>query len=182
MSTKQPHASEEAAAHESKPLKNLSWQSSAPPRPKAWTIFIATLASVFALTILAAITISTGYTLLIPPMAASMALVMGAPALPLSQPRNVIGGQAVSAAVGVLVGMAGSSLWLGALAGGLALGATMLTRTPHSPAAATAIIGVTTASPGWLFIALAAAGALILVLVGAVANKVNSVQYPTYLW
>ena len=182
-SSQHPYASQQAVKNdESNPAENPWWRSAAPPRPKIRTIFVATLASFVALTLLAAITASTGYMLLIPPMAASMALVMGAPKLPLSQPRNVIGGQTVSATVGVLTGMAGNSLWLGALAGGLALGAMMLTRTPHSPAAATAIIGVTTASSGLLFIGLAAVAALLLVLVGAAANTINSARYPTYIW
>lgn len=115
-------------------------------------------------------------------MAASMALVVGAPKLPLAQPRNVIGGQLVSALVGVLFGLAGDSLWLAAIAGGVALGAMMIARMPHSPAAATAIIGVTTGIPGWEFVALAGCAALVLVLIGLAGNRLNKVGYPTYVW
>ncbi|WP_293819111.1 HPP family protein [uncultured Corynebacterium sp.] len=114
-------------------------------------------------------------------MAASMALIMGVPNLPLAQPRNVIGGQTVSAVVGVLVGIFGDSLWLGALAGGLALGAMMVARMPHSPAAATAVLGVSVdTSIGFVVLALLAA--VVLVIVGLVGNKVNRTEYPTYVW
>ena len=111
-----------------------------------------------------------------------MALVVGAPKLPLAQPRNVIGGQIVSALVGVLVGLAGDSIWLAALAGGLALGAMMLVRMPHSPAAATAIIGVTTAVPGWEFVLLAGGAAVVLVGIGLMGNRANRTEYPIYVW
>ncbi|CAM5440330.1 hypothetical protein STANM309S_05000 [Streptomyces tanashiensis] len=78
--------------------------------------------------------------LLIPPLAASMALVAGTD-LPLSQPRSVLGGQLLSALTGFAVlAVAGPGLWGAAVAGGLALGVMMLARTPHSPAAATAVI------------------------------------------
>ena len=158
------------------------WQSSAPARPSARTVAIATTSSVIALVALAAITFISGEPLLIPPMAASMALVVGAPKLPLAQPRNVIGGQIVSALVGAIIGLAGHSIWLSAVAGGLALGAMMLLRMPHSPAAATAIIGVTTSVPGWEFVLLAGCAAVVLVVIGLAGNRANKTEYPVYVW
>lgn len=153
----------------------------APPRPPLRTITVATITSCIALAVLALLTVTTGYQWLIPPMAASMALVMGVPNLPLAQPRNVVGGQTLSAAVGVIVGLAGDSLWLGALAGGLALGAMMFARMPHSPAAATAILGVTVDN-GTCFVLLAFLSAAVLVLVGLLGNRTNGVDYPSYIW
>lgn len=164
------------------PAHKQWWATKAPARPKLTTIAIATLTSVIALTALAGLTELTSQLWLIPPMAASMALVMGAPQLPLSQPRNVVGGQTVSAVVGVAVSVLGDSLWLAALAGGLALGAMMLLQVPHSPAAATAVIGVSAADQWWLFILLAACSAIVLVLVGLIGNRANGAKYPVYLW
>lgn len=160
------------------------WSSYAPPRPALRTIVIALVSATIGLLALAALTKVTGNPFLIPPLAASMALVVGAPKLPLSQPRNVIGGQVVSAAVGGFVGLMGHSLWLGAVAGALALAAMMLCRVPHSPAAATAVIGATTATvPGWEFVFLAGAAAAVLVLVGVVGNRLNGTpEYPVYIW
>lgn len=155
--------------------------SQAPPRPPVRTIFVATLSSIFGLSTLALVASASGHPWLIPPMAASMALIMGAPQLPLSQPRNVIGGQGLSATVGVFVGLAGDSIWLAALAGGLALGAMMLCRMPHSPAAATAMIGVVTTDE-FQFVVLATFSAVVLVLVGTLGNRFNAARYPVYLW
>ena len=160
------------------------WRSSASPRPALRTVALALIAAALGLLGLAALTEVTGSPFLIPSMAASMALVVGAPKLPLSQPRNVIGGQIVSAAVGASVGLLGQSLWLGALAGALALAAMMLARVPHSPAAATAVIGTTaTTVPSWEFILLAGSAAAVLVLVGLVVNRLNGApEYPLYIW
>jgi len=74
-------------------------------------IAVETLASLVALVIVAALTAVTHDPWLIPPLAASMALVVGGAHFPLSQPRNVIGGHVMSAIVGVLAWvLAGGSL------------------------------------------------------------------------
>lgn len=146
-------------------------------------IAVETLASLVALGIVAALTAVTHDPWLIPPLAASMALVVGGAHFPLSQPRNVIGGHVMSAIVGVFVGMIGiDSLWAGALAGALALGTMKLLRLSHSPAAATAMIAVVPAIPRWEFVVLVGAAATILVVVGLVGNKINGAKYPHYWW
>jgi len=159
------------------------WATQAPPRPKPSTVLIATAASVAALVALVAVGRLTGEPLLIPPLAASMALVVGASNLPLGQPRNVIGGQLVSAATGfVVLAVLGQGQWSAAIAGGLALGAMMLLRVPHSPAAATAVIVAATAPRVVSFLALLAVATVILVLVGLAGNRFNKQQYPKYWW
>jgi HPP family protein len=130
------------------PSSSPWYVSSAPPRQKLPAIVVETIVSLVALGIVAGLTALTREPWLIPPLAASMALVIGGAHLPLSQPRNVIGGHIMSAIVGVLVGTIGiDALWSGALAGALALGVMKLTRMPHSPAAATAMIAVVPAIP-----------------------------------
>ncbi|PYC66577.1 HPP family protein+B94, partial [Streptomyces tateyamensis] len=95
--------------------------------------------SIGALLLLVGVGVVLRQPLLIPPLAASAALVHGAPALPISQPRNLVGGQLLSAVTGYAVlAVTGRGPWGAALAGGLALGAMLLARVPHSPAAATA--------------------------------------------
>lgn len=159
-------------------------RSAAPPGPDIRTIAVATATSAVALLALAGLTEVTSEPFLIPPLAASMALVAGAPKLPLAQPRNVIGGQFLSALVGVVVGFAlGNALWAAALAGALALGVMLAARMAHSPAAATAVIGTTgTAVAGWQFVLLTTASAALLVLVGVIGHRVNRTAYPAYLW
>ncbi|MFJ8044240.1 HPP family protein [Kitasatospora sp. NPDC096147] len=158
--------------------------SKAPARPALSAVTVGTAGSVAALVALVAIGVGLHQTVLIPPLAASAALVFGAPALPLSQPRSVIGGQLISALVGFLVlAVGGSSMWAAGVAGGLALGAMMLARTPHSPAAATAVIVVLTRPHPVTFLALLALATVVLVLVGIVAGRSGrTARYPSYWW
>lgn len=156
--------------------------SKAPPRPALGTLLIAVLTSSTALCALVLLGTLGGHVLLIPPMAASMALVAGAPALPLSQPRNVVGGQAISALVGVLIGSVDHSPWAGAVAGAVALGAMLATRTSHSPAAATAVIGALAVDGHVSFVICAALAAIILVAAGWIRAKMARSEYPVYWW
>lgn len=164
------------------PLARLAGRAPAPPGPRV--LLVATATSVTALLTLAALAVVLDVPLLIPPLAASMALVTGAPALPLAQPRSVVGGQLLSALTGFAVlAVAGSSAWGAAVAGGLALGVMMLARTPHSPAAATAVIVVAQSPEPALFLVLLAAASTVLVLVGVAVGRLRATtDYPTYWW
>lgn len=152
-----------------------------PARPRPQVVALATAVSVVALLVLVAVGAVLHEPLLIPPLAASMALVAGAPDLPLSQPRSVVGGQVLSALTGFAVlAVAGPGVWGGAVAGGLALGVMMLARTPHSPAAATAVI-VTVENPPFLaFLGLLALAGLLLVAVGLAGARATGRAYPAY--
>jgi CBS-domain-containing membrane protein len=173
----------EVAEQSSGPTRTPWYVSGAPPRQRLRVIVVETVASLAALALVATLTVVTHDPWLIPPFAASMALVVGGAHFPLSQPRNVIGGHLASSIVGVLVGLIGMDApWAGALAGALALGAMKLLRMSHSPAAATAMIAVVPAVPRWEFVVLVACAAVILVGVGLVGNKVNRVRYPHYWW
>ena len=154
----------------------------APERPRLRTIAGAVLAATAALLALVAIGALSGQVLLIPSMAASMALIAGAPTLPLAQPRSVIGGQLVSAAIGVASGFASHSPWAAAIAGGIALGAMLLTRTSHSPAAATAVIGALAVDGRLRFVVCAGAAAVVLVLFGLLRARLDRTPYPQYWW
>ncbi|MFD6892563.1 HPP family protein [Streptomyces sp. NPDC059957] len=156
----------------------------APARAAGAAISVATLAGVAALLLLVAIGYALDQAVLVPPLAASAALVFAAPALPLAQPRSVIGGQLISAVVGfVVLAVAGSSLWSAAVAGGLAIGAMALARTPHSPAAATSVIVVLTQPATATFLLLLLLATLVLVGVGILAGRSGKTpHYPTYWW
>ncbi|MEU6169038.1 HPP family protein [Streptomyces tanashiensis] len=166
------------AARESAPVPT---RRRPPARPRPRTVLVSTAGAVTALLLLVAVGTLLHQPLLIPPLAASMALVAGAPDLPLSQPRSVLGGQLLSALTGfVVLAVAGPGLWGAAVAGGLALGVMMLARTPHSPAAATAVIVALQAPPFWSFLGLLALASLILVAVGLGAARVAGRTYPAY--
>lgn len=163
------------------PLARLAGRAPAPPGPRV--LLVATATSVTALLTLAALTVALDVLLLIPPLAASMALVTGAPALPLAQPRSVVGGQLLSALTGFAVlALLGPGLWSAALAGGLALGVMALARTPHSPAAATAVIVAVDAPPPVSFLVLLLPATVVLVLAGMVGARLSGRPYPAYWW
>lgn len=166
--------------------------SRAPTRPPLAAIARATLGGSVALLLLVAIGGPLGHPLLIPPLAASTALVFAAPTLPLAQPRSVIGGQLVSAAVGFLtLAVAGGSAWAAAVAGGLAIGAMALTRTAHSPAAATAVIVVMTQPAVTTFLLLLLLATVLITGTGFLAARAGrrsgkdgsgAAPYPAYWW
>ncbi|MFD3997537.1 HPP family protein [Streptomyces sp. NPDC058583] len=138
-----------------------------PPRPRPRVLLVSTAGSVAALLLLVAVGTVLDQPLLIPPLAASMALVAG--------------GQLLSALTGFAVlTVAGPGLWGAAVAGGLALGVMTLARTPHSPAAATAVIVAVTSPPFWLFLGLLALACLLLVAVGLGVARVSGRTYPAY--
>jgi CBS domain-containing membrane protein len=80
---------------------------------------------------------------LIAPMGASAVLLFAAPASPLAQPWSIIGGNVLSALVGVTCAMwLGHSAWVAALAGGLAIAAMFALRCLHPPGGAVALTAV----------------------------------------
>nr|WP_237500050.1 HPP family protein [Streptomyces sp. SID8379] len=120
--------------------------------------------------------------MLIPPIAASAALVHGAPGLPISQPRNLVGGQLLAAVIGFAThAVTGSTSWGAAIAAGLSLGAMMLTRLSHSPAAATAVVVVLQGPHLVPFLPLLLLATVLLVAIGMLPGRVvggQAVRYP----
>lgn len=112
-----------------------------------------------------------------------MALIAAGTALPLAQPRNVIGGQVVSALVAfAIVALIGPGGWAAALAGAAALGAMLVLRVSHSPAAATAVIVGATDPSVLQFMELLVLAVVILVAFGIVGARLDGKKYPVYWW
>ncbi|WP_411102971.1 HPP family protein [Streptomyces sp. cmx-4-9] len=122
---------------------------------------------------------------LIPPLAASAALIHSVPGMPLAQPRSVIAGHLLCAAVGY-GGLAafGSASWAAALAAGASLAVMAVARTPHSPACATAVVIVLREPDPRTFVPLLAGAVLLLVVAGCALSRVRAgaVRYPVYWW
>ncbi|MFI9050207.1 HPP family protein [Streptomyces sp. NPDC053427] len=164
-------------------VRPLLGRAPAPPAPSA--LLHATGASISILLLLVTAGAVLHEPILIPPLAATAALVHSAPTLPLAQPRSVIGGHLLSALTGLLVQAGlGHSPWAAALAGGLALGVMMITRTPHSPAAATAVIIVLQSPPPVRFLTLLCLATVMVVVSGVVATRTKRTahRYPAYWW
>ena len=157
-----------------------SFSAVAPPRLPLRSVVAATLTAAVALSTLVLVGELSGHVLLVPSLAGSMALVAGAPHLPLSQPRNVVAGQTVSAVLGVVVGLLSHSIWAAAIAGSLSLGVMLLLRVAHSPACATAVLAtMSTGGEGW-FVVCVALGAVGVVVAGVLRSKAVGGVYPTY--
>ena len=176
-------AAEPATVRLPQPRKSRFPASAAPPRPQSKSTLLSTLIILGALATLAAVGMLTGLPLLFPPLAASMALIAAGSALPLAQPRNVIGGHVVSALVGfTAVALIGSGVAAAAVAGAAALGAMLLLRLSHSPAVGTAVIVGATAPSAPVFLEVLVLAALILVAFGMVGARLEGKQYPVYWW
>lgn len=128
--------------------------------------------------------------LMIGSFGASAVLIYGAPAGPLAQPRNLVGGHFVSAIVGVAVfRWLGGVPWLAAaLAVSLAIVVMHLTQTLHPPGGATALIAVIGSEPlhnlGFYYAFFPVVfGALTLLLVALLVNSLApSRNYPLFWW
>jgi CBS-domain-containing membrane protein len=123
------------------------------------------------------------------PFATSIVTVLGSPkALP-AQPRALVGGHFVSTLAGlILVKLCGPAPWVAALAVGLAIVATHLTKTFHPPAGIDPLVVVVN-NMSWSFLVVpVSAGALILALFAfawhnVVARGINRQDtWPTSWW
>ncbi|MFF2810115.1 HPP family protein [Streptomyces sp. NPDC058000] len=153
----------------------------ATPRPHPLHVLRETAFAIGALLLLVGMGVLLHEPLLIPPLAASAALVHGAPGLPISQPRNLVGGQLMSAAIGFgTLAVTGSTAWGAAVAAGLSLGAMMLTHLSHSPAAATSVIVVLQAPHPMPFLPLLGLATVLLVAIGLLPGRIGGhpVRYP----
>ncbi len=158
-------------------------RSGAPPRPPWRMLAGLTLTSVTALVAIVFLGDLMHQTLLIPPLAASVGLIASLPGEPLAQPRNVIGGHLISCLVGSATALLlGHGLLIGAVAGGLAVGATLTCRVAHSPAAATAVIVCLSPVPFLQFTGLLTLTTAVLVVLGVADARLRGRTYPVYWW
>ncbi|MBD0712910.1 HPP family protein, partial [Streptomyces sp. CBMA370] len=157
----------------------------APARPAPGAAFHSVSAATAALFALVALGAAIHEPVLIPPLAASAALVHCAPALPLAQPRSVILGHLLGAATGYAVAaLVLGGAWGAALAAGVTLALTTLARTPHSPACSTAVVIVLQNPAPGRFVPLLFGSTILLVLAAWAASRVRrgAPRYPAYWW
>ncbi len=121
---------------------------------------------------------------LVAPMGASSVLLFAVPASPMAQPWTIVGGNVISALVGVVVArFVHDPLLASGLAVGLAIGAMSLTRCLHPPggaAALTAVLGGPTVEAAGLSFPFLPVGlnALALTLIGIVFHRLTWRAYP----
>ena len=119
-------------------------------------------------------------------------LLYGVPRSSLAQPRNVVGGQVISAIIGcsvrLLLGIIGETFLAAALAVSLTLFVMQMTNTVHAPAGATALIVIMTSTSypwaGFQFVLMPVlSGSLILVFIAVLINNIMPDRhYPCYWW
>jgi CBS domain-containing membrane protein len=118
------------------------------------------------------------------PVAASAVLLFAVPSSPMAQPWPVIGGNTLSALVGLCVAAAlGGGAFAGGVAVALAIGAMSIARCLHPPGAAAALTatlgGTAVDSVGWLFpLTPVASSAALLVATCWAFHKLSGHAYP----
>jgi len=118
---------------------------------------------------------------LVAPVGASAVLVFGVPASPLAQPWAVIGGNTVSALVGIACvrWLPLPALPVAAIAVALAIGMMFLLRCLHPPGGAAGLLMVLTATHDWHFaLQPVLLNSLLLVLAGMAYNTATGRRYP----
>lgn len=117
---------------------------------------------------------------LVAPLGASAVLVFGVPASPLAQPWSVVGGNVVSAVVGIACARwVGEPAFAAAAAVSLAIGAMFLLRCLHPPGGAMALLVVLTHTTQWGFaLHPALLNSALLVAAGMVYNSGTGRSYP----
>ncbi|HWU50015.1 MAG TPA: HPP family protein [Asticcacaulis sp.] len=117
---------------------------------------------------------------LVAPLGASAVLVFAVPSSPLAQPWSVVGGNTVSAVMGVaMCNLVPDPVMAAALAVGLAIAAMFTFRCLHPPGGAMALLVVLTHTKAPVFILFpACANSLLLVGAGLVWNNLTRRSYP----
>lgn len=121
---------------------------------------------------------------LMAPFGATMVILFGLPSSPLAQPRNIIAGHLITAAIGLVVAhILGVHEWTLGLAVGLSIAAMMVTNTIHPPAGANPLL-IMLAGENWHFlITPVASGALLIVMFGYVYHRfISGQKYPQRWW
>jgi CBS-domain-containing membrane protein len=129
-----------------------------------------------------------GLSLLIGSFGASAVLIYGAPASPLAQPRNLVGGHLVSAITGVAVNtiLPDAPVIAAALAVSVAIILMLITMTLHPPGGATALIAViggdSISKLGFFYVIMpVGSGVLIMLLVALLVNNIpRNRRYPEF--
>lgn len=116
------------------------------------------------------------------PFGASCVLAFGVWNVPLSQPRNIIGGHFVSTFVGLAIYYVfGDEPWAIGLAVGLAIAVMMLTKTTHPPAGADPLV-VIMGGYSWSYLLTPVLiGSIVIVVFALLINNLRSNrEYPTF--
>lgn len=148
------------------------------PRFRNRDVLLSWAGGLLAITTLAMISAWSHYPLVVAPFGASTVLLFGYPSSPLAQPRNIVLGNVLAAAVSVLcVATLGRSPLAMGLAVGLAVGLTIalgqMLRCLHPPAGAVALLGVLLQARAGFVLMPMLAGSLSLTLMAVLFSRLQ---------
>lgn len=154
------------------------------PQFRTRDILLGTLGAGLAVAAVVALAHELPGLLLLGSFGASALLIFALPETPYAQPRSVVSGHLLASGIAWLcLHICGPGVLAAAAATGLGVGAMMLTRTVHPPAASNGII-VCLAKPTLAGLLLSTiGGAAVLVLIGTLYHKtLRHRDYPRYWW
>ncbi|MFC3031552.1 HPP family protein [Pseudoalteromonas fenneropenaei] len=144
--------------------------------PVVFPALLAGMGATIAIGLLALLELlSPHFIWLMAPFGATTVLLFGLPDSPLAQPRNVIFGHLLTAAIGLIFlqffPVNGLTL---AIATGLSVSTMLLTKTTHPPAGANALLIMLSAPSWWFLITPVLIGAVTLVLCARIFHRCKS--------
>lgn len=164
-------------------LQKIKGGGSLPSRPDTLQILTGLVGGISGIGLVAWLTQLTEVPLLMAPFGATCVLLFAAPAAPLAQPRNVIGGHLISALVGLVVmQLLGNGPLAMAVAVGVAIAAMQALRVVHPPAGANPLVVMMSGAVGYDFLLMPVlAGSVSLVLVALLINNLGTeCRWPNY--
>lgn len=166
-------------------MKKLKGGGSLPPKPSNVQLLKGLIGGFLGILTLGLLTQTTGSAWLMAPFGATCVILFAVPDSPLAQPRNVIGGHFVTAAVGlVALYTFGDSMLVMALAVGVAIMLMQYFRVVHPPAGANplAVILAGQQAVGFDFlITPVLVGSVMLVLIASFVNNLGEEnRWPVY--
>lgn len=161
-------------------MRGYEMEQESPGPWDIWWSCTGSFVGIFILMYLDSLIFTGDQLLLIGSFGASSLIIFGAPASVFAQPRSVIGGQLISALVGVTVFMLVKEypVLASALAVSLAFAAMQITKTMHPPGGATALIAVSghpvVEQMGYMYAILpVGAGIVILFILALFINNIS---------
>ena len=173
-------------------FRKMKGTTKSPPAVSLAEIIWSWIGSFIGIAAVAAINLAivakTDLVMIIGSFGASAVLIYGAIRSPLAQPRNLIGGHVISAAIGVTAyKLLPANLWLAsAIAVATSIAVMHATKTLHPPGGATALIAVVGSQKihdlGYLYLLIpAGVGPLIMLAVALLVNNIpKKRRYPEF--
>lgn len=165
-------------------IHKMKGKGIAPARPDTFQILTGLIGGIAGIGATSLLTQLAGVPLLMAPFGATCVLLFAAPQAPLAQPRNVIGGHVVAAAVGLAIITAfGSGMWQLAVGVGVAIALMQVLRVVHPPAGANPLVVLTAGVHDWGFLFTPVfAGSVILVVIALFINNIGRTKEWPHYW